>query len=241
MENTKDEIAARYDSFLQSSRSIISQSMQGQNRVRQSNSEVLLEDLRLWDHCLKGRPESLFISSATAEIQFGLFAIASGMYRHAFFSLRLTTEYVLACVYYGNHLLELSEWLLDTKDLRWATLSDCDNGPLSIRYAKAFFPVFSDSVKEQHIELVKVYRHCSEFVHGNKHTHDSLSNRLHFNQGVFDRWHSNLDKLATLFSYVLALRYHQGFSPELQSQILPTLISRLGHIMEIRETLTGAK
>jgi len=85
-------------------------------------------------------PETYVWRAAIREYQFALLALAQGHYRNAFVSLRLFLELALAAVHYSAHRLELQEWLDGHRDLNWSALTDSENGVLSSRFARAFFP-----------------------------------------------------------------------------------------------------
>jgi hypothetical protein len=137
-----------------------------------------VDDLSRWRALLAERPDSVVFWHALNEVTVGLFLLASGLYRPAFVSLRLFLELSLASVHFSTNRLELAEWLGGVRDVHWASLSDSEQGVLSPRYAKAFFPELSESVLIYNAIGRKIYRELSEFVHGNHHTW-GISDRSH--------------------------------------------------------------
>ncbi len=214
-------------------------SLTGGNEPKIARSHHFTQELGVWTSVLGLRRETTLFKMAAHEYQYAILALAQGHYRHAFKGLRLVLELTLQAGHLSIHELELREWLLSEKDTIWATLVNRDNGVLSARYVKSFFPSLEKHIG-YHLALVEqVYRECSECVHGNIPKHIPLPDSLTFSQESFDLWHAKADIIAMLCHFMLALRYLKELAHDEKAKLETILIARLGHIQELRVELGG--
>src|ERR1035437_6360717 len=86
----EDALEKYYAALITASQTVASRALAETNDFSKAQSTVL--DLHGWYKALSDRPESLVLLHAIQEFQMGLYALALGLYRHAFYSLRLALE-----------------------------------------------------------------------------------------------------------------------------------------------------
>ena len=236
---TKSPIQLHYDGLHSQSGKILSESLHAGNGVKVARSHQFTQEVEIWTAVLNNRRESVLLKMVAHEYQFALLALAQGHYRHAFKGLRLVLELTLQAAHLSTHELELREWLQNRKDTIWGALVDQDNGVLSLRFARSFFAPLDQHVAYHRALAEQVYRECSECVHGNIPKHIPLPASLAFSQASFDLWHAKADVVALLCHFTLAMRYLQEIPPANTAQLETSLMSRLGHVQEVRVALGG--
>lgn len=160
------------------------------------------------------------------------------MYRQEFSTLRLAFEMALSVAHFSAHKLELQEWIDGRADIKWAALIDENNGILSDRFAKAFFPDFSENIGAYRAKTKRIYRSLSEYVHGNNETWSSSGLALKFNKELLDSYFESISVVEDVVIFVLACRYLKIFSPEIL-ETLGFIPENMNHISYIREYFGG--
>lgn len=93
----------------------------------------------------------------------GLYSGLQALYRNAYISLRSGIELSLTYVYFLDHNYEYLFWKQDKYDVKWSVLENGETGVLN----KKYLALFCDDEFENLFSLCrKVYRDCSQFVHG---------------------------------------------------------------------------
>ena len=238
-DSRKLPIQLHYDGLHTQCGMILSASLLGGNATKLARSHQFVSEVEVWVAAVSHRRESALLKMVAHEHQFALLALAQGHYRHAFKGLRLILELTLQAAHLSTQELELREWLQNRKDTVWGALVDRDNGVLSKRFARSFFPSLEQHVTYHCALAEQVYRECSECVHGNVPKHIPLPDSLAFSQSSFDLWHAKADIIALLFHFTLAMRYFQELSQPAVTTLETPLIARLGHVQELRVALGG--
>jgi hypothetical protein len=140
------------------------------------------------------RPEVPVLQAALREYQFSLLALSFGHYRAAFAALRLSLEMAFATVQWSTNERELREWQRGQRDSNWAALCDVENGILSKPFVRLFSEGLANEAAQYRASAAAVYRECSEYVHGNAHTHRALPEKLVFDENSFDSWQADWDE-----------------------------------------------
>ena len=135
--------------------------------------------------------------------------------------------------------MELEEWIDSRKDTVWGALADQDNGVLSVRFARAFFPELEVDVRHHRSLAEQLYRECSECVHGNMQKHISLPESLVFSPDSFQLWHRKAKNVALVVVFALALRYMRDMKAENLKTLEHDVLDRIGHIAAIRRRFGG--
>lgn len=184
---------------------------------------------------VSGRREFRLYEMACQLLADSLCQIACANYRIAFYCLRAFLEMTAAGVRYSAFEYELREWEAGRKDISWATLSGDETGCFSVNFTNAFFPGIKDESKHYQGLARRVYRECSEYVHGNPGRHVITSD---FDNERTTDWF-NLFSAATaavLFSFFV--RYLSELSSKgLDQDILEIVQNEIGHFSEIRALL----
>jgi hypothetical protein len=183
------------------------------------------------------RPEASLLVLATREYQFSLYAAAIGSYRHAHISLRLFLELVLASIYFSAYEIRLRNWLAQTNDsdIKWSVLSDPENGVFSKGFLSAFHPGMESSGKQYLAIATTVYRECSEYVHGNMHTHTQTDHALKYDGETLRAWASRVDAIRLCVIFAYAGRYLSLLEAEGRNQLEGIMVGYLGHLPAIRQ------
>jgi hypothetical protein len=234
-------IVAHYQRLQKKCAEILEQTFQVPENVDlQARSQQLLVELEGWATAVTAGPEALLLAAVGKELQYALLAVAQGQYREAFKGLRLVIELTLQIIHLSANRLDLQEWLGGRRDTVWNHLVDDENGVLSVRYARAFFPDLEDSVPHYRGLAKALYRECSECVHGNVPQHISVPDVLEFNQTSFTLWHSKADVAALVLNFALAVRYCRELGRNSLSTVEVALLDRLGHVSAIRQFFGSA-
>jgi hypothetical protein len=194
-------------------------------------------DLELWITEIRNRPEVSVLQSALREYQYSLMALSFGQYRAAFSALRLSLELSFSTALWSANERELREWQRGLRDSNWASLSDKETGVLSRQFVSLFSEGLADEAPQYRASAVAVYRECSEYVHGNAHTHRALPSQLIFDEPAFIGWHQKASVVRLTVSFVLAARYAGEFDGEAKSRMENSLLDQLGHSVGVRRLL----
>ena len=204
-----------------------------------ATSHAFVDDLALWLAEISMRPAAPVVQAAHKEYQFALLALSSGHYRAAFTALRLALELSFAAVQWSANERELREWCRGTRDSNWNALCDKENGILSKQFVRLFSEWLADEAAQYLASAVAVYRECSEYVHGNAHTHGSIPQQLVFDEVMFEAWHQKASVVRLTVSFALAARYLTDLDQSARLRLEAMLIDNLGHSEGIR-VLLGA-
>lgn len=180
------------------------------------------------------RPEAEVFNAAVKEYQFALLALSNGQYRHAFVGLRLFFELMLSMVQFSAHEIDYRMWAKSTKDINWNALKDSNNGVFAVNFINAFNPSFSENAKQYLGIAEKVYRECSEFVHGNANTHESLPVNISFHRETFLAWHQKAEAMRMVIVFVYSARYLGHIGTEGQQMVEPVILDVLGHVTGVQ-------
>lgn len=204
-----------------------------------TKSHSYISDLEVWLDVLNERPESIVLSNAAREYQYSLLALLQGQYRYSFVALRLFLEMSLASLQFSAHEIELRFWTRGQQDFNWQKLISSENGVLSSTFVNAFCePLRDDSALYRSI-AEKVYRECSEFVHGNAHTHNELSQPISMNMAIFTDWHTRAQNIWLVISFALCARYIAFLDFAELQKLEHVITDNLGHHAAVRAFLGG--
>lgn len=213
---------------------VLEVSLQGDNAVRLAESYLFAGDLDAWGIALDGQSEVGLLQTAASEYVVAILNTCQGQYRNGFKGLRLVLELCLQSTHLSSNLVLRAEWLRGERDTIWATLVDSDNGPLSARSCRAFFPDLSEHVGHFRQLAQTLYRELSECIHGNVPSHIPLPASLAFCQETNDLWLSKARLVRLVVHFAFALRYLGGLPLAKRATIEAAVTDQLGHIAAIR-------
>lgn len=198
-------------------------------------SHNFIPDLEKWIALLSSRPEVDLLRAALREYQFALLALLLGQYRQAFMALRLFLELALGSVFLSANELQLRVWLRGRRDINWRPLVSPDDGVLSKFFVDAFFDTLGDDAANYRAIAERVYRECSEYVHGNAATHSALPEDLRFVSTVFSDWHEKAASIRLVISFALVARYLKTLNQDERNSLEAIVLDQLRHVTVIRE------
>lgn len=233
----KNACNEHYKQLHTASGAVLAESFTGPHAEAMAKSHAFIEDFALWIAELDKRPELPALQAALREYQFALLALSAGYYRAAFSALRLTLELSFAAVHWSANERELREWLLGERDSNWAMLTDKDNGIFSKKFVRLFSEALMDEADQYRSAAVAVYRECSEYVHGNAHTHHSLPEQVAFHNASFEAWQKKASVVRLTVLFAFAARYLSDFDNSKCSRLESMLLDHLGHSVGVRMVL----
>lgn len=226
-----------YEQLNAASQTVLAESFSGARAEAMAKSHAFVNDLALWITEIGTRPEVSVLQAALREYQFALLSLSAGHYRAAFAALRLNLELSFATVQWSANERELREWRRGQRDSNWAALIDHDNGILSKQFIRLFSEELADEASQYRASATAVYRECSEYVHGNAHTHRSIPEQLIFDNASFEAWQERASVVRLTISFALAARYLSDLKPDVRSRLESMLIDHLGHSVGVRVIL----
>jgi hypothetical protein len=105
---------------------------------------------------------------------------------------------------------------------------------LSIAFLSAFHPDIAASGKQYRVMAAKVYRECSEFVHGNMHTHDLGATPLRYDKQLLDAWVSRAEAVRLCVIFAFAGRYLRLISKDGQGKVEGIMLDTFGHLSAVQ-------
>jgi hypothetical protein len=195
----------------------------------------IIADLGQCIGTISTRPEREVFDLAAREYQYALIAACHGSYRQAFSALRLSFELWLAAILFSGSEKELRAWRARKQDIVWAKLIDEGTGVLAKSFVSLFCPALEDNASSFRVISERFYRDCSEYVHGNHHTHALLPDELTYHQHTFRDWCSKAETFQLVCLFCFAYRYADIVSTNGLAAIGAPIGDSLGHIPAIRQ------
>jgi hypothetical protein len=189
------------------------------------NAHAAVDEIRLWQEILGARPEASIFDQIVSGLELGLFALVSGLYRQAYGSLRLAVELTAGLSWFSTNRLELAEWQSGSRDLIWKEITNEEEGVLSPRFRKAFFPELNDERKYNGLNK-KLYRELSEYVHGNARTWAGPDD-IKYDEQLHQAWFEKLNTYMDVTTVLLSLRYLQEVGDGAVKRLESSLRSRV--------------
>jgi len=193
---------------------ILKKSLLNEDLDKLSSNHSLLHDLAIWLDVLKDRPEISILRNATKEYQMAILSNNLGLYQQAFMGLRFFFERTLVAVLFSANEIELNLWKIGERDTYWSELTDESKGLFSQKFCKAFFPELKDEIAHFSAITKKVYRECSEYVHGNQTVIDKIPSALEYSEDLFYEWNSKADIVRRVLLFIFCLRYLKKMKSE---------------------------
>ena len=214
-------------------------------RTLQSKHESFVEFKKAHNHIhdynivissLSNNSELKIFEMATKEYQLALCSLAAGMYRNAHMSLRLFFELSLASVYFSAHEIALRQWFQNVQDIKWSLLVDDNNGVFSNSFIAAFGTGLDRYGKHYSSLAQQTYRECSEYVHGNFHTHKSDPNFC-FDEVTMLSWIQRAEAVRISVLFACVARYGEILPNPESVEFAALAIDNFGHLPPIRDRL----
>ena len=205
-----------------------------ENEAVLGESYTFVSDIEAWRDALGGAEESALLETAGAEYVIAMMNVCQAQYRNAFKGLRLVLELCMQTTHLSANLLLRGEWLKGEKDTVWASILNEDDGPLSKRFCRVFYPELADHVAHFRELTRTLYRELSECIHGNVPNHIPLPTELSFDPGTFNLWHEKAKLVRLVVHFALATRYFKALDSASRGGVEGVVLDQLGHIEAIR-------
>lgn len=196
-----------YSKMGENTASILSATLKSGKLELLSSNHAFLHDFASWLEVLQERPEIHILQNAIKEYQIAILSNNLGLYQQSFMGLRFFLERTLTAILFSANEIELNLWKIGERDTYWNELMDKDKGIFSHKFCRAFFPELRDELSHFSAITLKVYRECSEYVHGNKSIIDQLPSSLEYSEKLFSDWNLKADTIKRIILFTLCLRY----------------------------------
>lgn len=183
---------------------------------------------------LAGRPEDEIYSLALVEYQHALFSTAFAQYRQAHVSLRLFLELSLCSVLFSAHEIDARKWLKGEKDSNWAAIISNESGVFSKQFIGAFFETMKENGGQYRVLAEKLYRECSEYVHGNRHSYDGIGAEISFNENALDLWVDRAETARLVVKFAFLCRFLVHSSAEIRTQVEALALDNFGELPSVQ-------
>lgn len=220
--------------------------LQNLNADAQSNgifisAHNLASDYEALKVFLVDRPEGKMFELACIEYQHALLSASIAHYRQAHVSLRLFFELSLGCVMFSAHEIDAQLWLQCRKDTNWSSISSEETGVFSKQFAGAFFEEMKDSCPQYRALAAKVYRECSEYVHGNRQSFHKDGNKIEYRSDDIQSWAERADTVAVAVKFAFLCRFLKGSTDATKEHIEDIALEAFGHLPAIQYIYSGTK
>jgi hypothetical protein len=233
------KVTDHYNKMGETSLEILSKSLGNDDLELLSSNHSFLHDFAAWLDVLKERPEINILQNAIKEYQIGILSNNFGLYQQAFMGLRFFLERTLVAILFSANEIELNLWKIGERDTYWNELMDKDKGIFSYKFCKAFFPELKDELNHFSAITSKVYRECSEYVHGNQTIIRKLPTTLEYSQDLFYEWNSKANIIRRVILFALCLRYLKYLKPEGVKKIEGSILDEFKSISQIIELINN--
>lgn len=202
-----------------------------------SSNHSFIHDFNCWLEILQNRPEYSILKNSIKEFQMSIVSNSLGMYQQAFTGLRFFLERSLVAILFSANEIELNLWKQGERDTYWSEITDDNNGVFSAKFCRAFFTELKDEIPHFKNITLKVYRECSEYVHGNHQVLQKLPETLEYSKEIFNEWNSKADVVKRVILFTLCLRYLKSMNKEEIKKINSSLSDEFKSIYPIIEKI----
>lgn len=230
-------IINHYKSLGEKVNTILESSLQENSIELLSTNHSFLHDFSIWLEVLANRPENIIFQNSIKELQISILSCSLGLYQQAFMGLRFFLERTLVAILFSATEIELNLWKLGERDTYWSELIDKDKGIFSQKFCKAFYPELKDEIKHFNVITQKVYRECSEYVHGNQNILDKIPKNIEYSEELFNEWNTKADIIKRIILFTLCLRYLKHFTKEDIKKVENTISEEFKSINEIVQVI----
>ncbi len=228
-----------YEIFMDKAKENIQVSVTDENLLKMNKSFLVLLDYGRLIDCLSDKPEIVIFQQAQDEYYNALLSLGCGQYRYAFTGLRFFLELTLAGILFSAREIELRTWMVEQRDIFWKEIIDLDNGVFSKKFARAFFESLESESKGICPIAEKIYRECSEYIHGNYIASNKLPRETNFSQEIFDEWHDKVRSITLVVFYAYSVRYLSLMEKDKLGKIQDVICRELNHLPPVRALFGG--
>jgi hypothetical protein len=233
------KVADHYKELGQKVIGILDESIANKDLDLLASNHSFVNDFAVWLEILQDRPENSILQNAIKEYQLALLSNNLGMYQQAFMALRFFMERTFVAILFSANEIELNLWKIGDRDTYWNEVVGFEKeskqiqGIYSAKFCKAFFPELKNEVSQFFAITSKVYRECSEYVHGNSHIIAKIPNKLEYSKELFYEWNSKADIIKRIILFALCLRYLKHLKEDQIKKISDTISEEFKSIPQI--------
>jgi len=232
-------IKEHYEKVGETSSAILSESIKEENLEIISPNHSFISDFDIWLEVLETRPEFPILKNAIKEYQIALTSNLFGMYQQAFMGLRFFLERTLVAILFSGKEIDLNLWKIGERDTYWSEILDQQNGIYSPKFCKAFFPALKEELPHFNAVTLKVYRECSEYVHGNNAVIDKIPDNLEYSVDLFKEWNAKANVIIRIVQFALCLRYLNTMISSDKAKLSASLQEEFNSIAPISTIVTN--
>lgn len=197
------------------------------------------EDLDLLDKLLTDRIESTMFQLARTEYQHALYSASFAQYRQAHVSLRLFLELSLCSIFFSAHEIDVRLWLKGAKDSNWQSIISKENGVFSKHFIGAFFDEMKEHGDQYNTLASKIYRECSEFVHGNRKSYAGIDSDILYNSDMLETWADRADTARLIVKFAFLCRYLSEASTDVKIELENLALESFGDLVAVQSIYAG--
>jgi hypothetical protein len=183
--------------------------------------------------------ERSMLRTVCAQLETSCLCASYGLYHPAMALLRLCLELGIGAIHFSSNKLAQREWLANG-DLSWSVINSFEDGVLSKRFSKAFFPELVEQVTEIRERANNTYGVLSEYVHGNSDTWSDKGLALTLSEERLEKYAKAAAEVVEILKFSYCVR-HLKFFDASDVDGAHEAFSDLLHIDAIREYLGGPK
>lgn len=232
------KIEEQYNKIGESVSGILGSSLANPDLELLASNHSFVIDFDIWLDILKDRPEHSIFKNAIKEYQISILNNCLGLYQQAFMGLRFFLERSLVAIQFSANEIELNLWKIGERDTYWTELMNEEKGIFSTRFCKAFFPEIKEEITHFKAITKKVYRECSEYVHGNNSVIDKIPDSLEYSKDLFEEWNTKADTIKRIILFTLCLRYLKFLKDDDRKKIYNSLSEEFNSIIPINQIIT---
>lgn len=203
-------------------------------RAELQESMSISHEIYLWQKHLSAYKAAEVFDAAAKEYELSCMSASSGFYRASFFHLRLFLELAVAFLQFTIRDIDYEKWKLGEKDIIGSSFFS-QGGVITKDFCRVYCSELEEK-SETYIDILqKIYRECSEKIHGNWHTITADTYTFSFNESQLALWCTkSKDLWASLQFFIFVKVFHETFQ-EAERELKETVIANLGHIPKLRE------
>ncbi len=228
-------LTSEYTRLIQKVQSNSALALQSSHAGRLAAIHSKRADLEIWRNIIQETPEVELFNYCCWGFSRSLYEGTTGGYRQAIFELRQFLEASIGVIYFSMHDYHFRAWKAGKYDLQWSEVTNKDNGVFSASYCKLYCAGLEtdSSIYSEH--CAKVYRSCSEYVHGNYSRTDFLKADIEYNEPVFREWLTLADSVFFIVQIGLFSRYLAGLNAEDKALLEPVFQDNVSSIPIFRQ------
>lgn len=191
-------------------------------------------DLDLLSSLLVNRVEEPMYKLARLEYQQAVFSTSIAQYRQAHKALRLFLELSLCSILFSAHEIDTRLWLRGKKDASWKSINCENTGVFSRYFVGAFFEEMTDHCDQYRTLASKLYRECSEYVHGNWQSFSEMNHQIAYNANSLETWADRADTARLLVKFAFVCRYIKNAPRDTKDELEAMVLEDFGTIPAVQ-------